>query len=409
MRACAGRGRRGARGAGSRPVAGRWSSQPWHGRRRSGTVPRVERHAFSLRSRSDRELGQALRGSSTTSTPSTRAPRGPYDRSRPAARPPPDRPRTPPRPLRRSGSAPSLPPLPTCRGGGRCPGRTRPAPARLHAPSSPRSRLDAEVVEHDRVRRPRSTTGAAASAPPFRSGPQFTNASGPSESPRRSEPWLPPPTWSAPPQSTNSYPRAADTSTSPAPGALERGPQPPQRVRVGAALRARRPRARARAPRDRPRRPSASPYGSRDGGARARSAARRARSRRSASPSSARRSRRRPRARAAGRAPSRQPRRARLLGRRARRPSPSARPGRRRARRRPARDRSAAARASRRAHSSSRMRSLDGDLGVVGHQDHRVVVEERARRRRRPRRARSRCRSARAIDVTVASGPRRCE
>src|SRR5262249_54551642 len=49
-----------------------------------------------------------------------------------------------------------------------------------------------------------------------RFGPHSTKRTGPSESPRPSAPWLPPPTWLMPPQSTHSYPSAAEIKTSPA-------------------------------------------------------------------------------------------------------------------------------------------------------------------------------------------------
>ena len=90
---------------------------------------------------------------------------------------------------------------------------------------------------------------------------------------------------------------------------------------------------------------------------------------------------RRPRASEAGRA-ARAASSVAARPRRARRPSPSARPGRRRARPRSGRVVRREHAASRRARSARFTRSSTRGLRVVGHQDHRVVVEERVRRRR---------------------------
>ena len=67
-----------------------------------------------------------------------------------------------------------------------------------------------------------STTGARSRSAhgrlPGLRGPHPTISSGASESSRLSAPWLPPPTWVTPPQSTHSYPSAAEIRRSPACG-----------------------------------------------------------------------------------------------------------------------------------------------------------------------------------------------
>ena len=55
---------------------------------------------------------------------------------------------------------------------------------------------------------------------------------------RAATPWLPPPAWVTPPQSTASKPGASETTKSPACGARQRRADPGERVRVGLAAQA---------------------------------------------------------------------------------------------------------------------------------------------------------------------------
>ena len=90
-------------------------------------------------------------------------------------------------------------------------------------PTGPAARADS--VPHRPTPKCCSTTGATSrkvhcSRSPAESGPQPTKSSGPSESPAWRAPWLPPPAWLTPPQSTASNPGSRETMKSPEWGAV---------------------------------------------------------------------------------------------------------------------------------------------------------------------------------------------
>ena len=257
------------------------------------------------------------------------------------------------------------------------------------------------------------------------SGPQPTKSSGPSESPACRAPWLPPPAWVTPPQSTASKPGASETTKSPACGAVSADQTRASGIRVGLAAQPPVLDRRLQRRRGRPR------------------------------PPSCRRAGRRPRRRAGSAAPH-SPR-----STTAHSPPPSGIPGLSRTQRQPVRPLQpadqvdpldhaeprrhrrrlgprplprqqvdvggAAGRADRQLRQlrpllgglqhrplgaqqlGQRQAAVDVGLGVVGEQDHRVARRGTRRARRLPRRRSRRQASALAIDSTLASGPWWCE